>query len=214
MKKILAAIFILYSFNSIAQVQKPKKNYEYQDTRKKTESFTKLPPDLKSELSTFTFSGIDMGIKRDPLTKISYKSIGPDFITFEASDIKATITTTPFDAAKHRIDYDEGYPIRIDRKPYYGGYGNMPKKYINNITIVMGKDTVAIPAAAYADLYNLNFAYSDKGTERTTNGIYRSGNSHRIYLYLFSKDNTGSYEITWVIYDKKYVRRVLDYGFM
>lgn len=51
----------------------------------------------------------------------------------------------------------------------------------------MGKDTVAIPAAAYVDLYNLNFAYSDKGTERTTNGIYRSANPHRIYLYLFVK---------------------------
>ena len=209
MKKYLFAVFLLYNFSSIAQIQKPKKNYEYQDTRKKTESFAKLPPDLKSELSTFTFTGIDVGIKRDPLTKVSFTSI-----TFDASDIKATITTAPFDAAKHRIDYDEGYPIRIDRKPYYGGYGNMPKKQISNVTIVMGKDTVAIPPAAYADLYNLNFAYSDKGTERTTNGIYRSVNPHRLYLYLFCKDNTGSYEVTWIIYDKKYVRRVLDYGFM
>jgi hypothetical protein len=214
MKKILFAAFLLYSFSSIAQIQKPKKNYEYQDTRKKTESFVKLPADLKAELSTFTFSGIDVGIKRDPLARVSFTSVGPDFITFNASDIKATITTASFDAAKHRIDYDEGYPIRIDRKPYYGGFGSMPKKYISNVTIVMGKDTVAIPAAAYADLYNLNFAYSDKGTERSVNGIYRSANPHRIYLYLFCKDNTGSYEVTWIIYDKKYVRRVLDYGFM
>ncbi len=78
----------------------------------------------------------------------------------------------------------------------------------------MRKDTVVIPPAAYADLYNLNFEYSDKGTTRTTNAIYRSANPHRIYLYLFCKDNTGSYEVTWIIYDKKYVRRVLDYGFM
>ena len=55
MKKVLFAAFLLYSFNSIAQeVQKPKKNYEYQDTRKKTESFAKLPADLKAEISTFT----------------------------------------------------------------------------------------------------------------------------------------------------------------
>jgi hypothetical protein len=68
MKKIFIAAFSLYSFNSIAQeVQKPKKNYEYQDTRKKTESFTKLPADLKAELSTFTFSGIDVGIKKERL---------------------------------------------------------------------------------------------------------------------------------------------------
>jgi hypothetical protein len=60
----------------------------------------------------------------------------------------------------------------------------------------------------------MNFAYSDKGTTKTTNGIYRSVNPHRLYLYLFCKDNTGSYEVTWIIYDKKFVRRVLDYGFM
>ncbi|MDB5200016.1 MAG: hypothetical protein JWO92_1979 [Chitinophagaceae bacterium] len=215
MKIFLIAGLLLYSFNSIAQgVQKPKKNYEYQDTRKKNESFAKLPADLKAELSTFTFSGIDEGIKRELLTKIPYTSFGPDFMSFEASDIKATITTAPFDAAKHKLDYDEGYLIKIDRKPYYGGYSMVPKKYISNLTIIMGKDTVAIPPAAYVDLYNLNFAYSDKGTQRTTNGIYRSANPHRIYLYLFCKDNTGSYEVTWIIYDKKYVRRVLDYGFM
>lgn len=215
MKKILIEVLFLYSFNSIAQgVQKPKKNYEYQDTRKKNESFVKLPADLKAELSTFTFAGIDEGIKREPLTKIPFTSVGTDFMSFEASNIKATVTTAPFNASKHKLDYDEGYLIRIDRKTYYGGYSSVPKKYISNITIVMGKDTVAIPAAAYVDLYNLNFAYSDKGTERTTNGIYRSANPHRIYLYLFCKDNTGSYEVTWIIYDKKYVRRVLDYAFM
>lgn len=215
MKKFLIAVLLLNSFNSIAQApQKPKKNYEYQDTRKKTESFAKAPADIKAELSTFTFAGIDEGIKREPLVKVPFTSIGTDFITFEAPDIKATITTAPFDASKHRIDYDEGYPIRIDRKTYYGGYGATPKTQINAVTIVMGKDTVAIPPTAYADLYNLNFAYTDKGTQRSTNGIYRSANPHRLYLYLFCKDNTGSYEVTWIIYDKKFVRRVLDYGFM
>ena len=214
MKKNMIAVLLIWSATSVAQVEKPKKNYEYQDTRKKTESFGKLPADLKAELSTFTFSGIDEGIKRDPLAKVPYTSIGQNFITIEAPDIKANITTAVFDPGKHRIDYDEGWPIKINRKTYYGGYGTIPKRYINNITIVMGKDTVAIPPAAYADLFNLNFAYLDKGTERTTNGIYRSPNTHRIYLYLFCKDNTGSYEVTWIIYDKKYVRRVLDYGFM
>ncbi len=212
MKKILAAGLLLYSFNTIAQ--KPKKNYEYQDTRKKNESFAKLPPDIKAELSTFTFTGIDVGIKKEQLTKIPFTSVGHDFMTFEAPDIKATITTELFDAKKHKIDDDEGYPIRIDKKTYYGGYGTMPKKYISKALIIMGKDTVAIPSAAYADLYNLNFDYTDKGTKKSTNGIYRSANPHRLYLYLFCKDNAGSYEVTWIIYDKKYVRRVLDYGFM
>lgn len=218
MKNILLALSLIYSFTSIAQkpekAQTPKKNYEYTDTRKKNESFAKLPPDLKAELSTFTFTGIDEGIKKEKLVKIPFSAVGADFMSFEASDIKATISTAPFDTKKHKIDDDEGYPIKIDKKTYYGGYGTMPKKYINNFSIIMGKDTVAIPQAAYGDLYNLNFDYNDKGTKKSVNGIYRSVNPHRLYLYLFCKDNTGSYEVTWIIYDKKYVRRILDYGFM
>ena len=215
MKNIFLVFSLLYSVCTIAQPQpKPKKNYEYQDTRKKNESFAKLPPDIKAELSTFTFSGIDLGIKKEPLIKIPFSSIGPDSISFTAADIKATIKTVPFEAGKRKLDYDEGYLIKIDKKTYYGGYSTLPKKQISNITIIMGKDTVAIPPAAYADLYNLNFAYSDKGVSKSTNGIYRSVNTHRLYLYLFCKDNTGSYEVTWIIYDKKFVRRVLDYGFM
>ncbi len=80
---------------------------------------------------------------------------------------------------------------------------------------MIGKDTIDIPAAAYSDLYNLNLTYLDKsGTQRSANGIYRSKDGYRIYLYLFCKDNTGSYEVTWVLQDKKYLRRVVDYGFM
>ncbi len=215
MKNFISFIFLFSSFFSLSQdVQKPKKNYEYQDTRKKNETFAKLPQELKAELSTFTFSGIDVGIKKEPLKKISFTAIGPDFMTFAAAEIKATITTAPFVVGKRRLDYDEGYLIRIDKKTYYGGYSTLPKTAIKSIIIVLGKDTVIIPPTAYADLYNLNFAYSDKGTQRTTNGIYRSSNPFRFYLYLFCKDNTGSYEVTWIIQNKKYLRRVLDYGFM
>jgi hypothetical protein len=34
-----------------------------------------------------------------------------------------------------------------------------------------------------------------------------------MYVYMLNRDDTGSYEITWVIQDRKYLRRVLDYGF-
>ncbi len=99
-------------------------------------------------------------------------------------------------------------------KTYYGGYGTVPITYVSNIILTVGGDTVNIPPAAYADIYNINFTYADKGTQRSTNGVYRSKDGHRIYIYVFSKDNKGSYEVTWVIQDKQYLRRVLDYGFM
>lgn len=221
MKIIFVIVFLLYSF--IVTAQKPKKNYEYQDTRKKTESYAKASPEIKADLATFTFAGIDESIAKAQLRKISFTSFGPDFMTFKGEDvnaagdnIKVTVTTAFFDTAKqkHKLDFDEQYLIRIDRKPYYGNYGSMPKTFIKQLLVIIGKDTVAIPPAAYMDLYNLNFTYADKATQRSVNGVYVSKDKHKIYLYLFCKDATGSYEVTWIIQDKRYVRRVLDYGFM
>ena len=90
----------------------------------------------------------------------------------------------------------------------------MPVRNISSIIMTIDNDTINIPAIAYSDLYNVNFTYSDKGTQRSRNGIYRSKDGHKVYLYIFSKDNTGNYEVTWIMQDKKYWRRVLDYDFM
>ena len=60
MKRFLVSVLMLSSFAGLAQ--KPKKYYEYTDTRKKTESYAKLPPYIKADLATFTFSGIDESI--------------------------------------------------------------------------------------------------------------------------------------------------------
>ena len=210
MKILFIPVCMLYCFSATAQ-----RFYEYQDTRKKNESFAKLPKtEIRTDLSTFTLSGIDEAVGKDELRKIPFTNFGADYMNFAGDDIKASVKLAPFDAAKHKLDYDEKYLIRIDRKPYYGGYSTIPKTYISKIILTVGSDSVIIPAAAYFDLYNLNLTYTDKGALRSRNGIYTSKDGHRIYLYLFCKDATGSYEVTWVIQDKKYLRRVLDYGFM
>lgn len=188
---------------------------DFQDTRKKTESFLKLQPkEVRADVATFALAGISESVGALPLPKIPYQSFGRDSMTFVGEGIKAIIRTAPFDPAKHKFIYDEKYLVKIDKKTYYGDYGNMPKTYISEVTVIIGNDTVKIPSMAYDDLFNLRFAYKDKGVERTTNAIYKSKDGHRIYVYLFSKDNTGSYEVTWIIQDKNYMRRVLDYGFM
>lgn len=210
MKKIFLAAAVLTTCLCHAQ-----KNYEYTDTRKKNESFAKVPQkDIRAELATFTLAGISESIGKAPLTRIPFAVFGPDSMLFNSDGIKAIIKTAPFDPAKHKLDYDEKYLIKIDRKPYYGGYGSLPKTYISRVNMVIGNDTVTIPPAAYFDLYNLNLTYTDKSVKRTVNSIYRSKDGHRIYLYLLCKDSTGNYEVTWVIQDKKYLRRVLDYGLM
>jgi len=210
MKTFFISFLLLYGVSCSAQ-----KFYDFQDTRKKNESFAKLPKtEIRADLATFTLSGIDEAVGKDELQKIPFTTFGSDFMNFEGDNIKAAIKLLPFDKSKHRLDYDEKYLIRIDRKTYYGNYGNLPTTYVGGITLTVGNDSVVIPPAAYADLYNLNLTYTDNGTLRSRNGIYKSKDGHRIYLYLFCKDATGSYEVTWIILDNKYFRRVLDYGFM
>jgi hypothetical protein len=188
---------------------------DYTDSRKKTESFARLQPkEVRADVATFALAGISESVGSLPLDKISYKSYGEDSMTFEGDGIKATIHLATFDPLKHKLTYDEKYLVRIDKRPYYGDYGKVPKTYISNISLIIGKDSVFIPPAAYSDLFNMNLTYLDKGVRRTTNAIYKSKDKRTIYLYFFSKDNTGSYEVTYIIQDRKYVRRVLDYGFM
>jgi hypothetical protein len=209
MKTILLILACLAGFTSIAQE-------EITDTRKKNESFVRMPKDqTRSDLSTFTMSGIDESINKELLKKIPFKTTGPDSMTFEGEGIFARIRTAPFDASKHKLEYDEKTLTKIDKKTYYGGYGSLPKTKISEVFFMVGKDTVKIPPAAYADLYNLNLTYRDKGgKERSTNAIYLSKDGRNKYLYLFCKDKTGNYEVTWIIRDKGYVRRVLDYDFL
>ncbi len=210
MKKFFIAITIFCSLAATAQ-----SDLNYTDTRRKTESFAKLPKDqIRVDLSAFALSGVGESVGKAGFQKIPFTDFGKDHMTFAGDNIKATMTTAPFDPSKHKLMYDEKYLIKIDKKAYYGNYGTIPLSYINNITLMVDGDTIVIPPAAYFDLYNLNFSYTDKGIQRSTNGIYRSKDGHRIYLYIFSKDNMGSYEVTWIIQDKHYLRRVLDYGFM
>ncbi|MEO6188030.1 MAG: hypothetical protein ABIO82_07935 [Ginsengibacter sp.] len=210
MKYLFTAVTSLMVFIATAQPY-----LDYQDTRKKNESFVKLPPgEIRKDLAAFTLGGISESVGKEEFKKIPFTAFGKDFMAFEGDGIKATITTQRFDPSKHKFTYDDKYLTRIDKRTYYGGYGSMPKTYVSNITLTINNDSVSIPQAAYADLFNLNFTYSDNGVQRSTNGIYKSKDGNRIYLYVFSKDNSGSYEVTWIIQDKQYIRRVLNYGIM
>ena len=206
---IFFAAALFFAAHSFAQ------NNEMPDSRRKTESFERFhTQDVRAELATFTLAGIGEGAPTTPLQKVPYTSVGKDSIVFEGGGIKAEVKTAPFDPAKHKLNYDDKYLERIDRRPYYGDYGKVPKTEISSVTMIIRGDTIPIPPAAYQDLFNLHFTYLDKGIERTTDAVYISQVGQRVYLYLYSKNSTGSYEVTWIIQDRRYLRRILDYDLM
>jgi hypothetical protein len=84
---------------------------------------------------------------------------------------------------------------------------------IESITVVVDKDTVAIPPTAYADLYDPKFSFNENGETRSRNGVFLSNDKHTFYIYMLNIDNKGC-EYTWVIRDKQYLQRVVDFGFL
>ena len=208
MRILLCVVLACYTFQLSAQ------ELDFRDYRNKKESFTKIPEkDVRADVASFAVGGIDESIGKLPLAKIGVSKYENNFMSFERDNIKVVITTGPFDPAQHKITKDGDHIVKIDNKPFYGNYGEMPTNHIQSLTILIDKDTVAVPATAYADLCNVTFTYRDKsGTERSNNGIYLSKDNRKLYVYLLNKDGDGGYEVTWVIQDKKFLRRVLDYG--
>jgi len=172
-------------------------------------------------MASFSLAAVDESIGKAVLRAIPITESGSNFMKFEGPDeqgqlIQVTIRTGIFNPAKHKLMFSEKHLLRIDNHPYYGGnYGEQPKTTIESVTVVTGKDTIPIPPAAYSDLYDPRFSFNESGATRTRNAVYLSAdkNAHTFYIYMLNIENGGS-EFTWVIRDKQYLRRVVDFGFL
>jgi hypothetical protein len=209
MRNVLTLLILVSSFCSLAQ-----DDLGFRDFRNKKDNFIKIPSsqkDLRADMSSFLMAGIEESISKLPLKTVPVKAYGDNYMTFANDQIQVTIKTADFDQGKHKMMFEEKHLVKIDNKPYYGGnIGEIPRTYIQSITVLMGKDTVAIPATAYFDLYEPSFVYSDKTTSRTRNSVYISNDGRTYYIYMFNPNGKGT-EYTWVIQDKKYLRRVVDF---
>lgn len=191
-------------------------NDDYPDYRSKKDFFTRIiDKDIRNDLASFTIGGIDESIGKLPLKSLTITGFANDFITFAGNNIQVKISAVPFDKSKHKLGfYEEKYLVKIDNKPYFGDYGKLPKMVIQNVSVVIDRDTIAIPPAAYTDLYNPIFSFSDHGVQKTQDKVYLSNDGRKVYVYLLKKEAGGSYEVTWIFQDKKYLRRVVDFGFL
>jgi hypothetical protein len=186
------------------------------DLRNKRESFLKYPKgEVRDDLATFTLGGIDERLGKKPLDRLPATDYNLRSITFDGNNMKVVITSGTFEAAKHKLFYyyDKKYLVKIDGKPYYGDYGAIPSTTIASVMVIIDKDTIEVPPAAFADLYHPEFTYVDgSGTIRTHNAVFLSADKHRMYIYMLNNEAIGHYEVTWIIQDKKYAGRVVDSG--
>jgi hypothetical protein len=210
MRNFFSIICMLTCFVVIAQDDTP-------DGRSKKDNFSKMrEKDLRSDIAAFAMAGIDESVGKLPLKSIPMTDYGNNFMKFEGNNVSVTVKAGMFNPAKHKLSYyEEKFLIKINGKPYYGNYGKVPKTTIEYVSVLVGKDTVSIPPIAYFDLYNPSFIYKDaSGTERTLNSVYFSPDKRTMYIYMLNKEDKGSYEVTWIIQDKKYLRRVVDFNLL
>lgn len=211
MRNVLSFLMLTIPFCSMAQDE-----LEFRDFRNKKDNFVKISStqkDIRTDMASFLMAGIEESVAKLPLKTVPVKGYGDKYMTFADDKIEVTIKTADFDQSKHKMMFDEKHLVKIDNKPYYGNYGELPRTYIQSITVLMGKDTVAIPPVAYFDLYEPSFFYSDKSASRTRNAVYVSNDGRTYYIYMFNPSFKGL-EYTWVIQDKKYLRRVVDFDVM
>jgi hypothetical protein len=203
--RVLPVLLMLISCASMAQ--------DAPDYRSKKENFLKVrEKDVRGDLATFTFAGIEERIGNTPLTVLRPSNYSNKHLLFEGNGVRVVITTGVFKSEDHKLDfYEEDHLMKIDKKPYYGSYGEVPSTTIESVSVVLNGDSIEIPRAAYADLYDPAFTYMHKGDSKSLNGIFFSKDGRKIYIYLLNRQRTGSYEVTWVIQDKKYLRRVIDF---
>jgi hypothetical protein len=191
-------------------------NGDYPDYRSKKEIFSRIvEKDIRNDIASFSMGGIDESVGKLPLKSLPITGFGSDYITFSGNNIQVKVTSAPFDKTKHKLGfYEEKYLTKIDNKPYFGDYGKVPKTTVDNVTVVIDRDTVAIPPVAYNDLHNPVFSFNEKGVQKSQDKVFLSNDGRKIYVYLLKQEAGGSYEVTWVIQDKKYLRRVVDFGFL
>jgi hypothetical protein len=217
MRIIFSTLICVTSLSVFAQ------EFDFPDYRSKKENFLRMQEKaIRAEVASFTMGGMEESVGKGTLFNVPPTSFGNDFITFSNENVKVTIKAGVFDPAKHKLQYyAKEHLVRIDGKPYFGTYGEVPKTTIESITVIVDKDTIAIPATAYADLYEPDFTYRDKsGATKSYNKVLLSSETkngprgERMYIYMLNRDPQGSYEVTWVIENKKYLRRVIDFGFL
>ena len=198
---------------SLIQVSFAQDIPEYRSRR---DNFSKMmEKDIRADLSQFTFAGISESLTKHKLEEVPISSVKENVITFANDDVSVGVTTGNFDASKHKVTwFDNKYAVKLDNHAFWGTENKVPKRTIVSVVAIFGRDTVIVPAAAFVDLYEPHFFYTDaKGGTKTYCNVYRSADKRKYYIYMLNGEGAGRYEVTWVIQDKKYLRRVVDWGF-
>lgn len=195
----------------------------FPDSNKESDGYEELPAGIiKKEISYFNISGGNFSLE-DSLAKVNLIEIPMSTytntsVTFSLGKISIKISAAPFDSSKHDLIYaspEQPYLALIDKKRFWGTDGGVPKEKISSVSYKNGSKSYQLPDSAIHNLYEPNFCnkYESENKVFCHCKVYQSMDKKRTYIFMLNSDGAGGYEVTWVLEDGKYVRRVVDYGF-
>ncbi len=206
----LVALFFLFP------VYAPAQDTIIPDFHGDKESFEKIKNKIiRKEVATFTIAGEEEDKSKIKLMSIPVNGFNDTSVIFLKDSIKVVIKTTRFDKSKHKLQYIDKYLVKIDNKPFWGTDGEIPAEAIKSVEITNGATRFMIPKSAINDLFNPNLCRRTKNNNKPdcSTSVYISNDRKRLYITMLNSDGAGGYEITWIIQDKTYLMRVIDYGF-
>jgi hypothetical protein len=206
MRTILIITLTVVAQISFAQVKNS-------DTIFLTSIFKVKNPGIRKELRAIALEA-EMENKKLSLKLSALKKrlISKRRIELLADSFAVHITASPFKKQNHKLTYtyydSAKYLAKIDGKNFYGTDGGPPQTEISAVYFVVNKDTIFPPRKFYDDLYQPNMFLSNSKTEIQFVYGYKSRNKKFIYIGMLNSDGAGSYEVIWVIENKKIIYRI------
>jgi len=211
---IMKLLVLIFAFSFILINAKPQFDsdlYREKWSKKKIQN-----PIFKKELKLFMGETIFVDFsKQNLLDEIPVTSHTNSSMTLNNNDLTIKIEIDTFIAINHKLKYsktDNNVLIMIDGRIFWGTDGGIPRKIIKSVMCQIGNKKIAIPFKDFCDLYEPNIMSHPNYYKKMEYHckVYLSKDKKRIYIYMMNGDGAGSYEVTWIIQNKKYKRRVID----
>ncbi|HEY9000232.1 MAG TPA: SH3 domain-containing protein [Mucilaginibacter sp.] len=127
---------------------------------------------------------------------------------FEKNSTVIIIKQKAFNYKQHKLSYTKSNPkenikselLQIDGKRFWGTDGEIPKKVLASVKIIVNKHSIILSKSAFDDLYepHLNKISICHGTDDT------------LYISMLNSDGAGGYTIIWEFKGGKYIGRYID----
>lgn len=180
-----------------------------------SEGYANLPEGIiKNEVASFLISAHRINQTdniSNTLVEIKLKRCSEDFVYFESGDIISLDKLVSIQSKAVNV---------IDNKitgGYTWGIGNSPPTTeVSKVRYIHVKFQLILPDTAIAGLFNPKFCINPKkknkiGKTTTSNcKVYQSQDKRRVYIYMLNGEESAEYEVTWVIENGRYYRRIVD----